>query len=100
MKTLGILGGGQLGRMTAQAAHRLGFRVHCYDASADAPAFAFSHAHQVGAFDDAQALADFAAGCDVVTYEFENLGSAQLAAIEGRVPLRPSAKVLDICQNR
>lgn len=99
-KTLGILGGGQLGKMTAQAAHRLGYRVHVYDSAPGAPAFGVAHAHTVGAFDDGEALARFAAGCDVVTYEFENLGSAQLRALEDARILRPSARVLEICQNR
>jgi 5-(carboxyamino)imidazole ribonucleotide synthase len=99
-KTIGILGGGQLGKMTAQAAHTLGYRVHIYDASGDAPAFGLAHARTVGAFDDGAALARFAAQCDVVTYEFENLGSSQLAVLEGARILRPSASVLSICQNR
>ncbi len=99
-KTIGILGGGQLGRMLAQAAQTLGYRVHVYDPEPDGPAAAVAAREFNASYDDIDALVEFARTVDVVTYEFENIAAAPLQALAGRVPLRPGADVLYICQNR
>ena len=98
--TIGILGNGQLGRMAALAAARLGYRCHVYGPEADAPANQVSAAATVAPYDDEAALARFAAAVDVVTFEFENIPLATVKVLERLVPLRPSAKVLSICQHR
>ena len=99
-KTIGVLGGGQLGRMLAQAAQTLGYRVHVYEPQIHCPAGAVAN-HEVNAsYQDAEALLDFARGVDVVTYEFENIPAAALAVIAPLVPLHPSAEVLHTTQNR
>ncbi|MEI8088122.1 MAG: 5-(carboxyamino)imidazole ribonucleotide synthase [Opitutaceae bacterium] len=99
-KTIGVLGGGQLGRMLAQAAQTLGYRVHVYEPQIHCPAGAVAN-HEVNAsYQDAEALLDFARGVDVVTYEFENIPAAALAVIAPVVPLHPSAEVLHTTQNR
>jgi 5-(carboxyamino)imidazole ribonucleotide synthase len=98
--TIGILGNGQLGRMAALAAARLGYRCHAYGPEADAPANQVCDAATVAAYDDEAALARFAAAVDVVTFEFENIPLATVEVLEKLVPLRPSAKVLSICQHR
>ncbi len=99
-KTLGILGGGQLGRMLAQAAQSLGYRVQVYEPQPNCPAGAVANREINAAYDDLAALTDFARGVDVVTYEFENIPSAPLAAVAALVPLHPRAEVLHVCQNR
>ena len=99
-KTIGVLGGGQLGRMLAQAAQTLGYPVHVYEPQIHCPAGAVAN-HEVNAsYQDADALLDFARGVDVVTYEFENIPAAALAVIAPLVPLHPSAEVLHTTQNR
>ena len=99
-KTIGVLGGGQLGRMLAQAAQTLGYRVHVYEPQIHCPAGAVAN-HEVNAsYQDADALLDFARGVDVVTYEFENIPAAALAVIAPVVLLHPSAEVLHTTQNR
>jgi 5-(carboxyamino)imidazole ribonucleotide synthase len=99
-KTIGVLGGGQLGRMLAQAAARLGYRVHVYEPQPGGPAGQVAH-HEVNApFDDLAALTAFARTCDVVTYEFENVPAAPLRAIEALTVLRPHWRVLETAQNR
>lgn len=96
--TIGIVGGGQLGRMIAIAAAQLGYRVHVY-APDEAPCAAeVAGAFTRGAFDDEAALTAFAATCEVVTYEFENLPIAPLAALGGK--LRPGIRSLEIAQDR
>ncbi|HWA10984.1 MAG TPA: 5-(carboxyamino)imidazole ribonucleotide synthase [Opitutaceae bacterium] len=99
-KTIGVLGGGQLGRMFAQAAHTLGYRVHVFEPQAGGPAAAAADFETSAPYEDTGALEKFAGGCDVVTYEFENIPSEPLAAIARRAPLHPEAEVLHICQNR
>ncbi len=97
---IGILGGGQLGRMTALAAARFGYRCHVFTPEADAPATQVSAQATIADWEDGEALARFAAGCDVVTYEFENI-PAEAAALVGRQTLlRPDVRVLAICQDR
>lgn len=97
--TIGILGGGQLGRMLAMAAAQLGYRCHIYAPETESVAAEVSAAWTRGGWDDADALAGFAATCDVVTYEFENVPVGPLAAI-GTVPLRPGAQALETAQDR
>ncbi len=98
--TIGVLGGGQLGRMLAHAATRLGYRVHVYEPQAGCPAGAVAHLEVNAPYEDLEALAAFAKGCDVVTYEFENVPSAPLRHIEGLTRLHPHWKVLETTQNR
>ena len=96
--TIGIIGGGQLGRMLAIAAAQLGYRCHIYDPH-EAPCAADVAADFTrGSFADGEAIAAFAARCDVVTYEFENLPTAPLEAISHR--LRPSTRSLETSQDR
>jgi len=98
--TIGILGAGQLGRMTAMAAARLGYRVHSYCPEADSPAFQVSAASTIAAYDDAAALARFANAVDVVTFEFENIPSATTELLAARKPTRPKPDVLHVAQHR
>ena len=79
--TIGIVGGGQLGRMLAMAAAQLGYRCHVYAPDETAPAAEVAARFTRGAFDDEAALARFAAEVDVVTYEFENIPTGPLAAL-------------------
>ncbi|HVH81845.1 MAG TPA: 5-(carboxyamino)imidazole ribonucleotide synthase, partial [Stellaceae bacterium] len=74
--TIGILGGGQLGRMTAMAAARLGYRVHVFAEEEDSPAAQVSAAATVAAWDDDAAIEHFASAIDVATFEFENIPAA------------------------
>jgi 5-(carboxyamino)imidazole ribonucleotide synthase len=99
-KTIGVLGGGQLGRMLAQAANRLGYRVQIYEPQEDCPAGAAAYREVNAPYDDLVALTDFARGCDVITFEFENVPAASLQAIESLAPLRPHWNVLWTAQNR
>ncbi|RVT85107.1 5-(carboxyamino)imidazole ribonucleotide synthase [Rhodobacteraceae bacterium CCMM004] len=98
--TLGILGGGQLGRMLAMAAARLGFATHVFDPDPAAPAAQTASAHTCAAYDDPDALDAFARACDVVTYEFENVPTDALDRIEAAVPIRPGREALRISQDR
>jgi len=100
--TIGILGNGQLGRMTALAAARLGYRTHSFGPEPDAPAAHVSNKATVGAYTDEAALARFFAACDVVTYEFENIPAAAIASVaaKSKTALHPSAKILAVCQDR
>jgi len=99
-KTIGVLGGGQLGRMLAQAAQTLGYRVHVYEPQSHCPAGAVANREINASYEHEHALIDFARGVDVVTYEFENIPAAALAVIAPLVPLHPSAEVLHTTQNR
>ncbi|WP_337997200.1 5-(carboxyamino)imidazole ribonucleotide synthase [Oleispirillum naphthae] len=98
--TIGILGGGQLGRMTALAAARLGYRCHVYCPEAGSPAFAVAAAVTQAPYDDAAALDAFAAAVDVVTFEFENIPAASVERLAARTVVRPSWKVLETAQDR
>jgi 5-(carboxyamino)imidazole ribonucleotide synthase len=95
--TIGILGGGQLGRMLALAAARLGLKCHIYSPEEDAPAFQVADKHTRGSFDDMEALEHFAKACDVVTFEFENVPAETIARIG---PVFPSAATLRVTQDR
>jgi 5-(carboxyamino)imidazole ribonucleotide synthase len=97
---IGILGGGQLGRMSALAAARLGYRCHIYCPEPDAPAAQVTDRATVAPYDDEAALARFAAAVDVVTFEFENIPFATVETLAPLVPLRPGPDVLRICQDR
>lgn len=98
--TIGILGGGQLGRMIALAAFRLGYRCHVLSPEPDAPAVQVTNRATIAAYDDPVALDAFAAAVDVVTIEFENLPVASLEHLARSVPVRPRPEVLRICQDR
>lgn len=97
---IGIVGGGQLGRMLALAAAPLGFRVHIYAPEASGPANDVSERWVQGGYDDARALANFADRVNVLTFEFENIETAPLAALADRVPVAPSLRALEIGQDR
>jgi len=98
-ETIGILGGGQLGRMIAMAAAQLGYRCHIYAPESDSIAAEVSAAFTCAAWDDGAALARFARQCAVITYEFENVPVGPLAAL-GSVPLLPGARALETAQDR
>lgn len=98
--TIGILGAGQLGRMTAVAAARLGYRVHSYCPEADSPAFQVSAARTVAPYDDQAALRHFADSVDVITFEFENIPSSTGELLAAHRPTRPTPNVLHVAQHR
>lgn len=98
--TVGVLGGGQLGRMLALAAARMGMRVHVYEPAAEAPAALVSDRWTRAGYDDAEALADFARSVDVVTYEFENVPVAAVDILTPLVPVRPGRRALEVAQDR
>lgn len=97
---IGILGGGQLGRMLVLAAARLGFSCHIYCPEASPPAARVAMAHHMAGWDDDVALDRFADSVDVVTYEFENIPVAAVQRLEQRVIVAPSSAVLAITQDR
>ena len=98
--TIGMLGGGQLGRMAALAAAQLGYRVHVFAPDAGSPCAQVSSDETVAGFTDFAALDAFAAAVDVVTLEFENVPIETLRYLEARVPVRPGAKALAVAQDR
>ena len=98
--TIGILGGGQLGRMSAIAARRLGYKVKTFDPSAQACAAAIADEHIAAEWSDTAALTRFAQGCGRITLEFENIPPATVEFVAQSVPSHPSANVLATCQNR
>lgn len=98
--TIGILGGGQLGRMLAEAASQLGFRTHILAPEADSPAFDVATEKAVAAYDDGRALQAFADAVQVVTYEFENIPSETVAFLGRLVPVRPGVAALACAQDR
>ena len=98
--TIGILGGGQLGRMLSVAASRLGYKTHIYEPAANPPAADVAHACTTASYDDHAALAAFAASVDVITYEFENVPTAALDLLEAAKPIRPNRRALAISQER
>ncbi|MBC8105745.1 MAG: 5-(carboxyamino)imidazole ribonucleotide synthase [Anaerolineae bacterium] len=99
-QTIGILGGGQLGRMFAIAARRMGYRVHALDPTPDGPAGQVADYEINAPYDDLDAARRFAFGVDVVTFEFENVPAETLAAIEEIRPVHPSPFVLETCRHR
>ena len=98
--TIGIVGGGQLGRMLALAAAELGFQTHIFCPEADAPATQVATAHTQADYEDEAALTGFAAAVDIVTYEFENIPVATVAHIVPQKPVYPSARALEVAQDR
>ncbi|MFC5736988.1 5-(carboxyamino)imidazole ribonucleotide synthase [Sinirhodobacter huangdaonensis] len=98
--TIGILGGGQLGRMLSVAASRLGFRCHIFEPGAEPPAGQVAWKVTTAPYDDEAALTAFAESVDVVTYEFENIPTAALDLIERLRPIHPNRRALAISQDR
>jgi 5-(carboxyamino)imidazole ribonucleotide synthase len=98
--TLGVLGSGQLGRMFAIAARRLGYRVHVYSPDVDTPAGQVADREFSAGYDDLEQLAEFARSVDVVTFEFENVPAEVTDCIQNYCPVHPSGYVLSVAQNR
>ena len=98
--TIGILGGGQLGRMTALAAARLGFRCHVFAAEADSPAAQVCGAATVAEFSEREALERFAAAVDVATFEFENIPAEAVRWVSAVRSVLPRPEILEIAQDR
>ena len=99
-KTIGIMGGGQLGLMIVEQAHLLGARTLCLDPAPDAPAFALSDGHIVAAYDDAAALEELCRRSDVVTYEFENVPGSVLIPLEKKYNIPQGFRPLYDSQDR
>lgn len=97
---IGILGGGQLGRMLSVAASRLGFKTCIYEPGGDCPASHVANFHFQKPYDDVTALRGFANAVDVITYEFENIPTAALDLLEGLRPVRPGREALRVSQDR
>ncbi|MFZ2005345.1 MAG: 5-(carboxyamino)imidazole ribonucleotide synthase [Stellaceae bacterium] len=98
--TIGILGGGQLGRMTAMAAARLGYRVHVFATERESPAAQVAAGATVAAWDDAAAIARFAEEIDVATFEFENIPADAVRRVAALKPVMPRPEILEIAQDR
>jgi 5-(carboxyamino)imidazole ribonucleotide synthase len=98
--TIGILGGGQLGRMLGQAAAQLGYQIHIYAPDRESVAAQVAARHVQAAWDDEPRLAAFAAACDAVTIEFENVPVDTVRFLAGHVAVRPGAAALEIAQDR
>jgi 5-(carboxyamino)imidazole ribonucleotide synthase len=97
---IGILGGGQLGRMLSVAASRLGFKTCVFEPGGDCPASHVSNFHLRKPYDDEDALRQFAGAVDVVTYEFENIPTSALDVLEEVRPIRPGREALRVSQDR
>ena len=98
--TIGILGSGQLGRMIAIAARRMGYRIHTLSPEEDSPTGHVADREVVAAYDDVEAVKRFAADVDVITLEFENISATCVDAASSIVPVRPKGSVLHTTQNR
>jgi 5-(carboxyamino)imidazole ribonucleotide synthase len=98
--TIGIVGGGQLGRMLAMAAAQLGYKCHIYAPDEAPPAAEVAARFTRGAWEDEAALAGFGRSVDVATYEFENIAAGPLAALAAEVPLHPPRRALELSQDR
>jgi 5-(carboxyamino)imidazole ribonucleotide synthase len=98
--TIGILGGGQLGRMTALAAARLGYRCHIFTPEDDSPAAQVSHATTVAEYGNMAALDAFARSCGVVTFEFENIPHESVQRLAAATTVRPGWQALRVAQDR
>ena len=99
-RTIGILGGGQLGRMLSVAAARLGFRCHVFEPGANPPAGHVADRVVTAPYDDMDALEAFAQGVDLITYEFENVPTSALDVLEKHCAIRPGRDALRISQDR
>lgn len=100
MTTIGIIGGGQLGRMLAMAAARLNFRTVILEPQSDCPAAQVANEQIIAAYDDEHALDALAAACDIVTYEFENVPVAAAERLTRTRPVFPPPKALEAAQDR
>ena len=98
--TIGVLGSGQLGRMFAIAARRMGYRVHTFSPDSDTPTGQVADYEIEASYDDLDAVREFARGVDVVTFEFENVPAATVQAASEFAPVRPGGDVLHIAQHR
>ncbi len=98
--TIGILGAGQLGRMLAIAALKMGLRTHIFAPEGEAPAHDAAAARTIAAFDDEEELARLAEAVDIVTFELENVPTATVEFLAGRVPVRPGVRALALTQDR
>lgn len=98
--TIGVLGGGQLGRMFAMSARRLGYRVHTLAPEHDTPTGQIADVEVVTSYDDLDRVREFAKGVDVITFEFENVPAAAVAAAEELAIVRPSGEALEVAQHR
>ena len=98
--TIGIIGGGQLGRMLSVAASRLGFRSHIFEPGAEPPAGQVAHKVTTAAYDDNAALRAFGASVDIITYEFENIPTAALDLLQDLAPIHPGREALRVSQDR
>lgn len=98
--TIGVLGGGQLGRMFAMAARRLGYRVHTFAPEHDTPTGHIADLEMVASYDDLDQVRAFATGVDVVTFEFENVPAAAAAAAAEHALVRPNGEALEVAQHR
>jgi len=98
--TIGVLGGGQLGRMFALAARALGYRIHIFSPEYDAPAGQVADEETVAPYEDAHRMREFASRVDVVTFEFENVPSTATEVADSCAPVRPAGSVLHIAQHR
>ncbi len=98
--TIGVLGSGQLGRMFTIAARRMGYRVHTLSPDADTPTGQVADKEIIAAYDDLDAVREFARGVSVVTFEFENVPTATAEAAARHAPVRPNGEVLHITQHR
>jgi 5-(carboxyamino)imidazole ribonucleotide synthase len=98
--TVGILGGGQLGRMLALAAARLGLKTHIYSDESESCAFLVATSSTRGGYHDQEKLKEFASTCDVVTFEFENVPDATAEFLAAHVPVAPGARALQVAQDR
>ncbi|MCX2725350.1 5-(carboxyamino)imidazole ribonucleotide synthase [Roseibium salinum] len=98
--TIGILGGGQLGRMLAQSAASLGLKAHVFCPDPNSPAFDVCAAFTVAPYEDLDALDRFAESVSVVTYEFENVPGATAAHLDAKLPVRPGVRALEVSQDR
>jgi 5-(carboxyamino)imidazole ribonucleotide synthase len=98
--TIGILGGGQLGRMLALAAAKLGLKTHVYAQDPESPAFDVASAHTIAAYEDELTLAEFAGTVELITYEFENIPFRTAAILADSCVVRPGPTALAVCQDR
>lgn len=98
--TIGILGGGQLGRMLAVAASRLGFKTHIFEPGAHPPAGQVAEQVSTAPYGDSKALTAFAKSVDIITYEFENIPTSALDILEAITPVHPNRRALAISQDR
>lgn len=98
--TIGIIGGGQLGRMLAMAAAEMGYHTHIYSPQSECPAAEVARRVTVADYEDEEALARFVKQVDVITYEFENIPIGSIRWLEGWVPVHPNASLLSTTQHR